>query len=528
MNRLNKNYFIILIFLFLGTRILMALFLAPHNDEIIYTQYAQLINQNWENNKYVSVNGSFLSDYKEPLQYWLTSISVDWWVNPLWGIRLWSIIISLGGFVTWFYLAKKLLGDRVAKIFGILFVFSGYYLYFDAIALAEVYVYSLGGIFLYLSYLWLTKRRWYYPVMASTIFSLALLAKTSAWLILILGIFLPYLLRITQEKIFLKQRWHLFLFYVFLLSNVFVAKEIYWLLVPNKFETIRLNSPAFKAVMSWQELASMPLNIWLSNLHFYLVQVLSSDYLFFLWLIFLFLGLYFSWRGQLEISGKDRRLFFSLGLWWLISLMPIIFLVETNYLRHYGMWLMIFYLWLALAIKIGVDFFEKRTQSKFFAMVVVVLASVLILNQIYASFYPLFKFNQTDTGELEVTDLWASPLGIKDLVDYLKTLPPATVFYDAQWGHFSTDLLVFSHYYPQLKFVPLEDEFGRRQPMIPYERKGQKIFIIFDTYWLGHEIIGPSLRQIAFNQKLCSKKREIAKKYRQIVAPNKIVVCEVN
>jgi len=528
MGKINKHYFIILVILFLVTRLLMALFLAPHNDEVIYTQYAQLINHDWQNNKYLSVDGRFLGDYKEPFQYWLTSMSVNWWTNPLWGVRLWSIIFSLGGFVAWFYLAKKLLGTRIAKIFALLYIFSGYYLYFDAIGLAEVYVYSLGAIFLWFSYLWLMKARWYYLIMAGAIFSLALLAKNSAWLILVLGLAIPYLLVVKQPDIFTKQKKSLVLYYIFLLANVVVAKVIYWLLVPMKFESIRLLSPASEAIRLWPELIAFPVFSWLNNLSFYFIQVLSRDRLFILWLGCLFFGLYLGWREQLVISSPTRKLFFGLGIWWLISLAPIILLAKTIYFRHYGMWLTIFYLWLAWVINMGIKFFETNTKTKLFAKVVVVLGSVLILNQAYSSFYPALKFHQTDAGEQETTDLWASPLGITELIDYLKTLPPATVLYDAQWGHFSTDLFVFNRYYPQLKFVSLESEVGKKFIMSSNNFKEQKMFIIFDTYWLNQGSSGAPLRQIIQDPRFCGQKKEIVKNYRQLVLPSKIVVCEIN
>lgn len=526
MGKINKHYFIILIILFLATRFLMALFLAPHNDEIIYTQYAQLISQNWQANKYISVSGIFFGDYKEPLQYWLTSVSVNWWANPLWGVRLWSIIISLAGFVALIFFVKKLLGDRVAMIFGLLYIFSGYYLYFDSIALAEVYIYSLGSIFLYLSYLWLMKQRWYYLVIASAVFSLALLSKTSAWLILVLASFVPIFLMVKEKLIVnIKGRW--LWFYAFLLSNIFIGKLFYSLVIPNKFEKIRLASPTFGFIFSSKELIYFPINVWLTNLQFYFFQVVSSDLLFLLWLAILFFGIYVVCRGRQEIHPSSRGMFFVLSFWWLVSFMPIVFFMKTTYFRHYGMWLMIFYIWLAFTIKMVVDLVEKNTKTKLFAKVVVVLGSMLILNQVYSSFYPVVTFKQTDVGELEVTDLWASSLGINDLIDYLKTLPPSIVLFDDQWGHFSVDISVFRNYYPNLKLVALESDYGRNLMMSSVDLAEQKIFIIFDTYWLEHGNSGPPLEQIAFNQKLCGKKKEIEKKYRQKIEDSKFVICEV-
>jgi 4-amino-4-deoxy-L-arabinose transferase-like glycosyltransferase len=504
----------------------MALFLAPHNDEIIYTQYAQIINQNWTANKYVSVGGSFSGDYKEPLQYWLTSISVNWWTNPLWGVRLWSIIIGCFGFVSWLCLIKKIFGNRVVGIFGLLYLFSGYYLYFDSIGLAEVYIYSGGAIFFYLSYQWLTKRHWYYLFLASIIFALALLTKNSAWLILFLAVFLPIILLVRGEsnkRFYWSGGW----FYVFLLSNIFIGKFVYNLVVGKKFETIRLASPTFNFILSWSELSKLPINLWLVNLRFYLTQVVSSDGLFFLWLIILFLVVYLVGRDKQKFLWSSGKTLLVLGGWWLASFTPMVVLMRTTYFRHYGMWWLIFYLLIAFCLTLLIEALEKITRNGLFVKVVVVLGSVLILNQVYSSFDPLFKFGQTDAGEQEVTDLWMSPLGINDLIAYLKTLPSATVLFDDQWGHFSVDISVFRNYYPNLRLIALESEDGRNLMMSSTDLRGQKVYIIFDTYWLDRGNSGPPLEQIAFNQKLCGKKKEIEKKYRQKIEDSKFVICEV-
>lgn len=105
-------FWILIILFFLATRLLALFCLEPHNDEVIYVRYAQVIHFDWSKYKYISAGYNLFNDFKEPLQYWLTSLTVSWWRNPLWGVRIWSIFFGLIGLVFTARFIKRVWGGK--------------------------------------------------------------------------------------------------------------------------------------------------------------------------------------------------------------------------------------------------------------------------------------------------------------------------------------------------------------------------------------------------------------------------------
>jgi len=68
--------------IFLLTRGLTLTARPIFNDEAIYLQYSQRIREDWEKNRFISMNGEF-ADWKPPLQYWLVSPFIKWGNDPL-------------------------------------------------------------------------------------------------------------------------------------------------------------------------------------------------------------------------------------------------------------------------------------------------------------------------------------------------------------------------------------------------------------------------------------------------------------
>ena len=91
---------------FLLTRALMLSAFPIFNDEAIYLQYSQAIHDDWEKNRFISMNGIY-ADWKPPLQYWLAA--------PLITLRERS---ALGG-------PRSRCGDVVPRFVGRLFVRAG-------------------------------------------------------------------------------------------------------------------------------------------------------------------------------------------------------------------------------------------------------------------------------------------------------------------------------------------------------------------------------------------------------------------
>ena len=192
---------IILLLLYLTTRIFSIIEFAPHNDEVNYAWFSQLINADWEVNKYISMDGRMWGEYKDPLQYWLGTLFVNMFEDPLIGLRVCSLMFGFMGISFMYLLAKEVFQNRtIAQIFLVLVIFSDYFFMMDSLFLAEVYVYGLGSAFLYFTLLtikgfWKGKLKWQLPLLAIISLVLCLLSKQSGtiWIavaFVIFGLFL--------------------------------------------------------------------------------------------------------------------------------------------------------------------------------------------------------------------------------------------------------------------------------------------------------------------------------------------------
>src|ERR1700682_1046854 len=70
------------IVLFVLTRTLTLTTFPIFNDEGNGLQYSQSIHDDWEKNKFISMNGEF-RDWKPPLQYWMAAPVIRWGGDPL-------------------------------------------------------------------------------------------------------------------------------------------------------------------------------------------------------------------------------------------------------------------------------------------------------------------------------------------------------------------------------------------------------------------------------------------------------------
>src|ERR1044071_6971606 len=107
--------------LFLLSRILSLTAFPIFNDETIYLQYSQLIHDNWDKNKFISMNGEFV-DWKPPLQYWMAAPFIEWGNDPLIVGRALACLVSLAGFFGAYLFAKELFAEREGVLAALLYV----------------------------------------------------------------------------------------------------------------------------------------------------------------------------------------------------------------------------------------------------------------------------------------------------------------------------------------------------------------------------------------------------------------------
>ena len=152
------------------------------------------------------MDGTMRVDYKEPLQFWLTSLTVNLWKNPLVGVRIWSLMLGFCGLFFTQLLVKRIWGNTVAIIVAFLIILSEYYFYFDSIGIQEVYIYGFGAAFLYFLYDFFSSNRWRNGVIAILLFSAMLVTKQSGMVWILFAGLIP-LVVLLKDHTGLKDVW---------------------------------------------------------------------------------------------------------------------------------------------------------------------------------------------------------------------------------------------------------------------------------------------------------------------------------
>lgn len=97
--------------LFLATRLASLTAFPIFNAEAIYLQYAQAIHEDWQANKFVSMNGQY-NDWKPPLQYWMAAPFIQLGNDPLVVGRMVALVFSVGGFIGFYAFGRELFGEK--------------------------------------------------------------------------------------------------------------------------------------------------------------------------------------------------------------------------------------------------------------------------------------------------------------------------------------------------------------------------------------------------------------------------------
>lgn len=189
--------FFLLLLIFVITRFLVISSFPIFNDESIYLQYSQLINENPERYWFISMDNVF-KDFKPPLQYWLGSLFIDLFPNPLFAGRFLSAMFSIGGLIGIYFFVLNLYGRREAIWAALFFILSPYVLMYNTQFTAETYIFSTAAL-LYLFGLRLVQSP-FYKVRWGSFFGVIicgtalLLFKQSGVMYLYLLVFLLFIL----------------------------------------------------------------------------------------------------------------------------------------------------------------------------------------------------------------------------------------------------------------------------------------------------------------------------------------------
>ena len=450
---------------------------APHIDEVNATQYAQSIATDWEQNKYISLDGRMYGDYKDPLQYWITSLTVDLVGNPIVGVRLWSALFGLVGLIFTIRLVTRVWSREAGLVAGALIVFSEHYFYFDSIALAEVCVYGIGAAYLYYSYDSIARDRVHLPpsLLATAALSAMLLTKPSGQVWVALACLLPLLhIAVTEDSA--AARWQLLrrrglIVYAGVVAPFLVAQYvIHPLVVPSRFDAVRASSEG-GLVATAKSLWSWPVGVWIQNADFYCDKVLSADSE--LWVM----GAALSCILAGVIAARTGRLavYLLVASAWVVSWLPMVIMMKVRYPRHFGMGL---YFWYALAA-IAIVTLVARIPGRALRTATAALLIALALAARAPSYLDVARWEQHEYAHVESVG-WANGAGVMALIDHISRLEPGVLFYDPQWGHPGTTIQVFAaSRYPRMQLYAATNDLP--QHVEHAAAAGRRVYVALDS-----------------------------------------------
>jgi len=434
------------------------------NDEAIYIQYSQLMADNFSKFKFISIDNVF-HDWKPPLQYWLGAVAVNWFVNPLLGVRLLSVFFWLLGAVGIYLLAVNFWGRKEGWLSALFYALNPSIFFYGGQFIAEVYVWT-AAIWLFVCLVGLMKRPIIDLRLGLLLGGLAagaglLLFKQAGFLYFYLAWFLPlfyFSLRrpaVSDKKAlnsFLSARrlWRRNALTAWgVLAGSFI---IYKLIIPAELFSLEKQFTG-RWTLGFGEILSWPAEIWSANLSLVwdIFQYYYSPAVLFLVIAFVFLAF---WRKQREeiIVG---------AMFWLSSLAVIFGLRGFNeYLYHTAT--IVFLILMLGRFGAYLSYFWKLAGwRKFLAglgLATIFFVAIFWILQICILKESPAAFLDRGTSWLRGNNFlsWANGFNVPILVEMLKKQPdPSIAFVDPQWGNPGTALQVFRGYYPQVRIEPI-------------------------------------------------------------------------
>src|SRR2546423_704629 len=278
--------------LFFLTRILTLTAFPIFNDEGIYLQYSQRIHDDWNKNKFISMNGEF-TDWKPPLQYWMTAPFVECGNDPLVVGRIIACLVSIAGFFGVYLFSKELFTEREGVFAAFLYVLCPPVLLHNDQFTAETFLFSTAPLLYWalLRAMGRNKPAWIWLIVAVLFGTALLLFKQSGFLLLAVSILLP-LARLQQKEGTLTRTAILIRNVCLVIAVILCSHFAATALLPSEFQATRERFDR-NWVMSVSELIALPTAVWRTNLGIvadyigsYLSWVLAPFFCGFVWLAY--------------------------------------------------------------------------------------------------------------------------------------------------------------------------------------------------------------------------------------------------
>lgn len=247
---LIKKPFFLLSLLYFLTRLINILKLPIFNDEAIYLDWA---------NKEINTKGLLfysLYDGKPPLLMWIFGLFHKFINDPLLAGRLVSVIAGFLTLLGIYKLSEKFFSERVARLAGLFYVAIPIFIFFDRQALMESALCAIGVWSIYYFLVLIGKPGIKNAIILGVIWGIGVFIKQSALIFVAaqIIIFLGIHLRKRDGK-----------FNIHFLLSLFVSQAVLLPLYFQKEFWANLSS-ASRFAMSFKEIFSFPISIWLQNL----------------------------------------------------------------------------------------------------------------------------------------------------------------------------------------------------------------------------------------------------------------------
>jgi 4-amino-4-deoxy-L-arabinose transferase-like glycosyltransferase len=512
-----RNALLILFGFFLLSRFLSLTSFPIFNDEAIYLQYAQRINDDWQQNKFISMQGEF-TDWKPPLMYWIAAPFIGWGNDPLIAGRVIAVLASIAGFFAFYLFAKELFGDREGVISALLYVLCPPVLFHNNQFTAETFLISTAPLFYWAALK--AMRRWIWVVPAVLLGAVLLLIKQSGFLLLAISALLPFARPRTKEVSAADRfDWKATALDVALIVGVILCSSIAAdAILPSEFDATRdrFNS---RWVMPVREVLGLPTDTWRVNLGV-LVNYIGAYY----WWPSAVLFCGFSWFA---IRNKNLPELTLAGM-CLAGAIALTFLLRgfNEYLFNTAVIVGL----LPLLGRMGISLVmlapnRKRDLMRYAGLS---LGALTLTHWIYQDILMAvspgrYIERSTPWAISNYLTSWSTGFGVKETVAVLeKQKQRGVVFVDAQWGNPGTALEVYGkERFPNLRIVPVGREFLDPAETRKLKEAALKIAPVHFAIYSADSSGERPLWQTNLQAQMCETRREIKAHHSQAA----IVVC---
>lgn len=391
-------FFLIIIVLFLITRLINIENFPIFNDEGIYIQWAKTA---WKDASWRFIS---LTDGKQPLQTWGTIPFLKLFPNnALLAGRLFAVSTGFVAFIGVFSLLLYVFNKKVAYIGSLLYIFTPYFLFYDRLALSDSGV-NAGFIWiLFFSILLAKNIKLDIALIFGLIGGVALLTKSSAQVFLIISALTGPSLFLFQEKIFTKKTFSkLVNFYFLYFIIIGLAYAIY---------NVQRLSPFLHYVAEKNKVFLLSFSDFINNPFMVFWHNIKT------------LPLYVSWEmgfalaltgliGWFFLLRKNKNLFLFFSLWIVLLYIGVSLFTRILYPRY----LMFFASLLLITTAYLIDCLKSIWQK-------IIVCLLLIVSFVIFDYTILFDiknipFPPVDRGQY--LEGWTAGWGIKEIMNFAR------------------------------------------------------------------------------------------------------------